>query len=487
MILTFKTDFLVTLLSRLVTALITLLTVRFMTIYLPPDEYAQYTLLMSIQMFCGLFLINPVGQYINRHIHLWWKFGCLMQYFRYYNIYIISVSLIGAILALLLFFYKFQTVNFIVFLITFLLVYGLNWNATLVPGLNFLGYRVSSSVIAIVTGLVSIGCSILLMKISNTSIFWILGQSFGLLLGSLAAFFALKYNYVRSLKVATKIHEMDKDEFLSFCIPISIATILLWVQMSGYRFALDAFWSAEEFAFVVVGLTIAMQFSALFESFIQQYLYPKFYKSFSSSTLNESVSVLSDLINSAGPIYLVYLAGLFLGASCLTQFLVAESYIVSSKYMQYGVFIEGFRMLGNLLSNAAQITKNTRYLIYPNAVGSFILIVCFFILPFKQSSIDTACFILVLASFLNFVLNYYLMHKLLPFSLDLLRWVAGVLLFFSFFVFSFYIQMSLNLYTSLLFLLFTGLSCLFFMYCLLKNNLAFERLLAIDGRDKNIL
>ena len=112
MILTFKSDFLVTLFSRLFTALITLLTVRFMTIYLQPDEYAQYTLLMSIQMFCGLFLINPVGQYINRHIHVWWKFGYLMQYFRYYNIYIISVSLIGAILALSLFFYKYLTIIF---------------------------------------------------------------------------------------------------------------------------------------------------------------------------------------------------------------------------------------------------------------------------------------------------------------------------------------------------------------------------------------
>ena len=235
MTLTFKADLFVALFSRLTTALVTLLSVRIMTTYLSTNAYAEFALFNSIQMFCGLFLINPVGQFLNRHIHVWWQSKQFLHYLKLYNYYIFAVSCIGAFLAALLNLYKFNTDVVVVFIILFLLIYSTNWNATLVPGLNLLGFRVSSSMLAVLSGLCGLGGAILLMEFSTSSMFWILGQSIGALLGALLAMMALykfSLELTFSVKNRTPVH---KSDLYFFCIPIAISTLFLWVVSRLHR------------------------------------------------------------------------------------------------------------------------------------------------------------------------------------------------------------------------------------------------------------
>ena len=63
-----------------------------MTSLLEPKDYGIYALLVAFQGFCGLFLINPVGQHINRHTHAWWDDGTLLKRLAGYNTYILVVS-----------------------------------------------------------------------------------------------------------------------------------------------------------------------------------------------------------------------------------------------------------------------------------------------------------------------------------------------------------------------------------------------------------
>jgi O-antigen/teichoic acid export membrane protein len=72
-------DFLWVTLGRIAAALIAIASVRIMTTLLEPKDYGIYALLMSFSGFCGLFLINPVGQHINRHTHTWWDDGTLLK------------------------------------------------------------------------------------------------------------------------------------------------------------------------------------------------------------------------------------------------------------------------------------------------------------------------------------------------------------------------------------------------------------------------
>ena len=78
--------------GRVVTALIAIASLRIMTHLLEPNDYGVYVLLAAFQGFCGLLLINPVGQHINRNTHAWWDDGTLLKRFAGFNIYLSAVS-----------------------------------------------------------------------------------------------------------------------------------------------------------------------------------------------------------------------------------------------------------------------------------------------------------------------------------------------------------------------------------------------------------
>jgi hypothetical protein len=46
--------------GRLVVTLVALISIRVVTTFLTPQQYGELALLLTVQMFCGLFFINPV-------------------------------------------------------------------------------------------------------------------------------------------------------------------------------------------------------------------------------------------------------------------------------------------------------------------------------------------------------------------------------------------------------------------------------------------
>ena len=82
--------------GRLFTALIALFVLRAVTTLIPPGEYGKLSLLVALQMFCGLILINPVGQHINLNTHIWWDDGSLLPRLKKYRNYVLGVSGVGA-------------------------------------------------------------------------------------------------------------------------------------------------------------------------------------------------------------------------------------------------------------------------------------------------------------------------------------------------------------------------------------------------------
>ena len=92
-----KADLLLLIGGRICAALIALFVLRAATTLLVPEEYGKLSLLVVLQMFCGLILINPVGQYINLHTHAWWDDGSLLPRLKKYRNYVLGVSCIGAL------------------------------------------------------------------------------------------------------------------------------------------------------------------------------------------------------------------------------------------------------------------------------------------------------------------------------------------------------------------------------------------------------
>src|SRR5450759_367973 len=137
--------------GRLVSALMALIAIRAVTTFLTPEQYGELALLITVQMFCGLFLINPVGQHINLHTHAWWDDGTLMARLKSYRRYVFVVSLVG--LAVVLGMGKHHSVEQLLWTAAAMLamVVAGTWNATLIPMLNMLGFRAASVLWGIIT------------------------------------------------------------------------------------------------------------------------------------------------------------------------------------------------------------------------------------------------------------------------------------------------------------------------------------------------
>ena len=159
--------------------------------------------------------------------------------------------------------------------------------------------------------------------------------------------------------------------------------------------------------------------------------------------------------------------------------MVSEQYYSVVDYVKYGAFIECFRMLGNLLANASQMTKQTYFLIYSYGFGGMILIFMFLLSYWLDLSAEWACLILLMSSFVSFLSNYFLMGKLIPFHLDSKRWI------FSFIILCVYTtgaamwKGSFLIIDAIVSLCVISCSSLFCMFLLLRNNLSFQRLISI--------
>ncbi len=91
------------------------------------------------------FLINPVGQYINRYTHQWYEEKKIMNVFFVFNFYVVFMAFISLFITFLL--YKTGIGNnvdmFYFILFVSLYIYFNTWNQTIIPMINLLGNRVS--------------------------------------------------------------------------------------------------------------------------------------------------------------------------------------------------------------------------------------------------------------------------------------------------------------------------------------------------------
>ena len=173
--------------GRLATALLSLITIRAVTTFLTPAQYGVLALLLAVQMFCGLFLVNPIGQHINLHTHAWWDDGSLTVRLKQYRLYVFAVSLIGG--AVVFGMVKQQTNEqlFWASLAMFVAVVAGTWNATLIPMLNMLGFRAASVLWSITTVSTGLVCAIVFVMWWPFATAWLAGQAVGMGIGALGA------------------------------------------------------------------------------------------------------------------------------------------------------------------------------------------------------------------------------------------------------------------------------------------------------------
>ncbi|MDH2917874.1 MAG: hypothetical protein PXX73_01575 [Sideroxydans sp.] len=416
--------------GRITTALLGLVSIRVATNLLSPEQYGALSLLVAIQLLCGMFLINPVEQHIYRHAHAWWDEGTLLARLFSYKIYTGAISFIGAVLVIVVTHPQSFQAAMLVSLIMLCMVVAVTWNGITVPMLNMLGYRAESIYWAVLSTFLSVLFSVLFVYWQHDAIAWFAGQAVGMACGALGAWISIQRKGARANHPTERLVLLSKETIISYCIPLALATGLMWLQLSGYRFAVEHFWGLSSLGYIAVGFVLTSQIWGLLEYLATQLLYPAFYRQITGASTVQNEAAFSDLLNILGPMSLVLVGVSILAAPALLYMLVSQQYQSAITFVYFGVVIECCRVLSNLFSRAAQITKHTKSLALPYAVGGGLQLLFIYVAGTLHADTIWVAVSLVIGAVSMLVIMAVQMYKEVVYRLELPRWLwaGGVLI-----------------------------------------------------------
>ncbi|WP_147321333.1 lipopolysaccharide biosynthesis protein [Rhodoferax lacus] len=422
--------------GRVVSAMVSIASLRLLTSFLQPADFGLYTLLIAFQGFCGLILLSPVGLHLNRNTHAWWDDGSLTKRLSGYNNYIVFIS--AGIAIVVAFWWNFYpgtdqslTGTLLSAMAVSLMVYFGTWNGTVVYILNMLGFRSASVCWMLSTSIVGLAFSAYLSYNYPTGISWLLGQAIGMAVGAVGGGMMLR-RYIKNennLKtVETEpISLIDKKTIIKFCLPLAMATGLMWIQTAGYRFWIGGVWGAKELGLLAIGLSITAQIWAIVEAVSMQFLSPYFFRHITESkSASENSAILSNVINVMWPLYAVLAGFNFVFASSLLVVLTNELYYASVAFVTLGVIVEFSRCTANLWSYAAQIERNTTNYILPYGIGALAVWIGLIWVNQRQGDINHISVVLASSGLLMCMAMVIVMQRMVRVKLDVWRWMIGI-------------------------------------------------------------
>lgn len=353
------------------------LTMRLATSYLPPEEMGRLSLITATTAFFALFLINPVGVFINRRFHAWDALGRAKYYLQLHWGYLLVVSVIAAgsltlLNELSVLGDKFNTVWLLAIVCGSLLFNTINQTA--IPSLNLLEFRRHFFILTLATiGLGLLSALLLVSHFVPTAEYWLMGLLMGqaglAVLGVAVLFSKLKMSVAVQRPTVAHLHLL-----FSFAWPVAISVGFNWLQTQGYRFfAADALGLASLGLFVA-GYGISAGLMAAFEAVVTTYFQPRFYRQVSTNNATEQSLAWNQYAGAILPslmLVTVLLAGL---APELTRFLVGPAYQSASQFVIWGVLAEGTRVVAGVYGISAHAKMKTRLLLWPNLLGAIICI-----------------------------------------------------------------------------------------------------------------
>lgn len=431
----FRSDFMMVVAGRVISALVAVAGLRIMTSLLDPGDYGRWVLLVAFQSFCGLFLINPVDQHIFRFTHEWWDDGTLMQKFQEYNRYITTVSF--AITIVVVFWWSLGGGGKIELayglsagLGVGFLVYVSTWSTTLLFALSMLGFRLESIVWTLISVFVSLICSTLFTYQYPHALSWIFGQIVGGAIGAYGAWKTLQSHTCVSSAPSPLMsfrQFLDPATIRNFCLPLAAATGLMWIQNAGYRFLVAESWSVAELGILVIGLGISAQLTAIAESLAMQFLYPYFARRINDAVVSgETSSALSDLMNVLAPVYAIWTGFTAACAAFLLHLLTDPRYHAAVPFVLFGAAIEFARCFTNLWSNTGRAIKQTGGLILPYGVGAAVVGIGSIVIARFNFDLKALAALLVFAGVATSLTMMMQMQRRLAISIQVPRLTIGI-------------------------------------------------------------
>lgn len=474
-------DFLVIFIGKLIQVAIVIATIKISTMLLSPEEMGNIYLFLTVQTFFVLTFISPIGQYINRKTHSWEKEKSIVDNLSILIIYTLFISLFSVLVGYLIYSYfnvgnSFEIYIFLLLLFSFVFIVTLN--QTFIPMLNLLHYRMNFTVLTILTSLFILFFGYLAIYIYVPKAeYWLFGILISNFLFAFYGYILIKKRTLNNFSgfkyIFNKLKCYDYNKLLLIVIPISIATLFMWLQNSGYRIIIEQKVGLEFLGFLGVGLAVSGQIASVFESILTQYLSPIYYQKISiQNDIQHRTESFNWLINIKLPMYFLLAIFVTFFAEYIVDLLVNEKYKEVYIYSIFGIWIEFFRMMTNILYSVSLSELKTKKIMLPYIIGSLVTIILVY---FSSLQVNYELYLpiaLLIGGILTMIVMYISMKKLIDFKIDFR------LIFFSFLVslpyFSTYLfNFETNLVLNLLVVGSFGLYFLGTIYFIYKKGLSY--------------
>jgi O-antigen/teichoic acid export membrane protein len=361
---------------------------RVATTLLSPEEMGKVSLALTTIAFFAMFLVNPVGMFINRRLHAWQASGTARHYLIGYVNYLLLVALIAAIG--LPFFYITGVADFgislgwLIFLVCGSLLFN-TINQTAIPSLNMLGDSGRFVLLSVATIAVSfIFATLLVQMVQPWAQYWLLGlllgQTFLGMIGTKVLFTRLQKKGAIHLPPA--IHKRHMQVLFSFAWPVAIAAGLGWFQGQGYRYLMEGQLGLAQLGLFVAGYGISAGMIAGFESVLTTYFQPRLYRDVSMDHPDRQAQSWHRYAAAVIPSLLLTVALIVILAPELTRIFLGNNFQAAVDFVVWGALAEAARVLIGTYSLIAHVYMRTRWLILPNLIGAVLSItLCALLIP----------------------------------------------------------------------------------------------------------
>lgn len=354
---------------------------RVATTLLSPEEMGRVSLVLTTVAFFALFLVNPVGMFINRRLHAWQAGGVARHYLIRYVNYLIMVAIFAAINIPLLYLTGIAnfgiSVGWLLFLVCGTLFFN-TINQTAIPSLNLLGDSGRFVLLSVATIAASFVIATLLVRtLQPLAQYWLsgllLGQTLIGIIGVHIFFRRLEKN--GPVQASPVIRRRHMQALFSFAWPVAIAAGLGWVQGQGYRYLMEAHLGLAQLGLFVAGYGISAGVIAGFESVVTAYFQPRLYRDANMGGGAKQALAWQRYAVAVIPAVLLTVALIVTLAPELTRIFLGEKFQSATEYVVWGALAEAARVLTSVYTLRAHVDMRTRTLILPGVIGASMSIV----------------------------------------------------------------------------------------------------------------
>lgn len=349
---------------------------RVATTMLSPAEMGRISLVMTTVSFFAMFLINPVGMFINRRLHAWKQSGVAACYLKNYIGYLLMTSMIASVGVVAICIsgavdFGLSLTWLIVIVCGSLLFNTLNQTA--IPSLNLLGNSLTFVLLSLATMTASFAGALALAKIVQPAAqYWMLGLIIGqAVIGVVGAEILF-----RNIQPKAQVYKNPKIQvghlqvLFNFAWPIAISAGLGWVQGQGYRFVIHGHLGLAQLGLFAAGYGISAGMISAFESVVTTYFQPRLYRDVCIQDADGHARAWHRYAAAVIPSLILTVALVIILAPELTHVLVGEKFQSASEYVLWGALAEAARVLMGIYSLIAHVLMRTRWLVVPSIVGA---------------------------------------------------------------------------------------------------------------------